>query len=286
MSEGAALSGMSALVTGGGSGIGLGCARRLVVDGAAVTICGRSEERLQSAADELAKARAGTGGSAPVEWVAADVTDEEQVRTAIERATTNGDGRLDAVVACAGGSLHMGPLVVSDTTSWRATVDLNITGTFLTIKHAAPVMVRGGGGSIVAISSIAAPLTHRYLGAYSVSKAAVDMLVRVAADELGPSNVRVNAVRPGLVDTEMVSSITSTPAVLEDYLDQMPIRRVGTVDDIAAAVRYLVGPESSWVTGQCFGVDGGHALRRGPDYTPFAEPLWGPDVLRGLLPET
>ena len=279
------LAGLSALVTGGGSGIGLGCARRLVSDGAAVTICGRSEERLEAALDELNKLSAEAGGSATVASIPADVTDEEQVRRAVERATANGGGRLEAVVACAGGSLHLGPLAVSDVSSWRATIDLNITGTFLTIKHAAPVLVRGGGGAIVAISSIAAPLTHRYLGAYSVAKAGVDMLVRVAADELGPSNVRVNAVRPGLVDTDMVSSITSTPAVLNDYLDQMPVRRVGTVEDIAGAVRYLVGPESGWVTGQCLGVDGGHALRRGPDYTPFAEPLWGPDVLRGLLPE-
>jgi NAD(P)-dependent dehydrogenase (short-subunit alcohol dehydrogenase family) len=128
-------------------------------------------------------------------------------------------------------------------------------------------------------------LTHRYLGAYCVGKAGIDMLVRVAADELGPSNVRVNSVRPGLVDTDMVEGITSTPAVLDDYLDQMPLRRVGTVDDVAEAVRWLAGPESSWVTGQCIGVDGGHSLRRGPDYTPFAEPLYGADALRGLLPD-
>jgi NAD(P)-dependent dehydrogenase (short-subunit alcohol dehydrogenase family) len=158
-------------------------------------------------------------------------------------------------------------------------------GTFLTIKHAAPALARQGGGSIVAISSIASPRSHRYLSAYSVGKAGIDMLVRVAADELGPSKIRVNSVRPGLVDTDMVSSITATPAVLNDYLDQMPLRRVGTVDDIAAAVRFLAGPEATWVTGQCLGVDGGHALRRGPDYTPFAEPVWGAEVLRGLLPD-
>jgi NAD(P)-dependent dehydrogenase (short-subunit alcohol dehydrogenase family) len=153
----------------------------------------------------------------------------------------------------------------------------------LTIKHAAPPMARAGGGSIVAISSIAAPLTHRYLGAYCVAKAGVDMLVRVAADELGPSGVRVNSVRPGLVDTELVAAITATPAVLDSYLEQMPISRVGTVADVAEAVRYLAGPESSWVTGQHLGVDGGHHLRRGPDYTPFNEPVFGADALRGLV---
>src|SRR5439155_13191503 len=269
------MEGWGVLVTGGGSGIGLACAQRLARDGAVVTICGRTASRLEEAAATIGR---GAG------WDVADVTDEEQVSAAVAAATERA-GNLRVVVACAGGSLHMGPLVLADVNAFRATVDLNVTGTFLTLKHAAPVMARQGRGSFVAISSIAAPLTHRYLGAYCVGKAGIDMLVRVAADELGASGVRVNSVRPGLVETDMVEGITSTPAVLNDYLDQMPIRRVGTVDDVADAVRWLAGPESSWVTGQNIGVDGGHALRRGPDYTPFAEPVYGPDALRGLLPE-
>ena len=86
------------------------------------------------------------------------------------------------------------------------------------------------------------------------------MLVRVAADELGRCGVRVNSVRPGLVQTQLGDHLIGDPAVLDDYLAQMPISRVGTVDDVAEAVRYLAGPESSWVTGQCLGVDGGHTL--------------------------
>jgi NAD(P)-dependent dehydrogenase (short-subunit alcohol dehydrogenase family) len=274
------LTGLGALVTGGGSGIGLACAHRLAGDGAAVTICGRTASRLEEAAAQL---RDATG--APVDWIVADVTDEAAVQQAVQGAAHHAGDRLDIVVACAGGSTHMGPLAVSDTDAWKATLELNVVGTFLTIKHAAPVLVRQGGGSIVAISSIAAARPHRYLSAYSVGKAAIDMLVQVAADEFGPSGVRVNSVRPGLVDTEMVAGITATPAVLDDYLDQMPIRRVGTVWDVAAAVRFLSGPEATWITGQSLGVDGGHALRRGPDYTPFAQPVWGDDVLRGLLPD-
>jgi NAD(P)-dependent dehydrogenase (short-subunit alcohol dehydrogenase family) len=269
------LEGYAALVTGGGSGIGLGAARRLIADGATVTICGRTQERLEQAAREL-------GDSA--RWIVADVTDEVATKAAVV-AACEPTGTLDVVVACAGGSRHMGPLVLADVDAFRATVDLNITGTFLTLKHAAPVMARNGGGSFVAISSIAGVLTHRYLGAYCIGKAGIDMLVRMAADELGASNVRVNAVRPGLVETDMVGMITQGGEVLEDYLAQMPVRRVGTVDDIAGAVRYLAGPESTWVTGQVLGVDGGHTLRRGPDYTPLAEPAFGADALRGLLPE-
>jgi NAD(P)-dependent dehydrogenase (short-subunit alcohol dehydrogenase family) len=271
----ASLDGYAALVTGGGSGIGLGTARRLVADGATVTICGRTQERLEQAAKEL-------GDNA--RWIVADVTDEAATKAAVA-AACEAAGKLDVVVACAGGSLQMGPLVLADVEAFRATVDLNITGTFLTLKHAAPVMARNGGGSFVAISSIAGVLTHRYLGAYCIGKAGIDMLVRMAADELGASNVRVNAVRPGLVETDMVGMITTGGEVLDDYLAQMPVRRVGTVEDIAGAVRYLAGPESTWVTGQILGVDGGHTLRRGPDYTPFAEPAFGADALRGLLPE-
>ena len=260
-------------MTGGGSGIGLAAALRLAADGATVTICGRTEARLRAAAE-------GT----PLRWRVCDVTDEEQVKAAVA-AAAEPIGALHVAVACAGGSEHLGPLVLADVEAFRRTVDLNVTGTFLTLKHAAPVMVRSGGGSFVGVSSIAAALTHRYLGAYCVGKAGIEMLVRVAADELGPSKVRVNCVRPGLIDTDMVAGITAGGPVLDDYLAQTPVSRVGTVDDIAAAVRYLAGPESAWVTGQIIGVDGGMTLRRGPDYTSFTEPLFGADRVCGVLPE-
>ncbi len=266
------LDGYGALVTGGGSGIGLACARRLAADGAVVTICGRTESRLKEAAgDEL-------------RWVVADVTDEDQVREAVARAAEP-TGGLDVVVAAAGGSQHMAPLALSERDAWWGTVELNVLGTFLTLKHAAPVIAGSGGGSFVAVSSIAGIETHRYLSAYCVGKAGIDMLVQVAADELGPSGVRVNSVRPGLVETEMVAGILATDAVLDDYLAQMPMAPVGTPDDVAGLVRFLAGPESSCVTGEAISVDGGHHLRRGPDYTPFAEPVYGADALRGLVTE-
>ncbi len=267
------LDGFGALVTGGGSGIGLACAEALAADGASITICGRTKERLESAAESIG-----------ARWIVADVTDEEQVRSAVA-AASEPTGGLDAVVACAGGSMHMGPITSSPLDQWRATVELNVIGTFLTLKHSAPVMARGRGGSFVGVSSIAGTATHRYLSAYCVGKAGIDMLVRVAADELGPSNIRVNSVQPGLVETEMVGGIFASDVVLDDYLAQMPLGRAGRPDDIAGLVRFLAGPESTWITGQTIGIDGGHHLRRGPDYTPFAEPLFGADALRGLVPD-
>jgi NAD(P)-dependent dehydrogenase (short-subunit alcohol dehydrogenase family) len=91
------------------------------------------------------------------------------------------------------------------------------------------------------------------------------MLVRNAADELGGAGVRANIVRPGLVPTDLAQRLTTDERTVNDYLAQMPMHRLGTVEDIANLVRYLIGPESSWVTGQCIGADGGHSLRRGPD---------------------
>jgi NAD(P)-dependent dehydrogenase (short-subunit alcohol dehydrogenase family) len=160
--------------------------------------------------------------------------------------------------------------------SVRATLDVNFVGTFLCIKHAAPLMaagvgtgVDGGeapGGSIVGMSSGAGGFPHRYLWAYGASKAGIDTLCQYAAEELGSTGVRVNSVQPGIVDDELMSFITAGGPLLDDYLAEMPVSRLGTVEDIAAAVRYLAGPESGWVTGVNLPIDGGHHLRRGANY--------------------
>ena len=271
--------GYNALITGGGSGIGLGTATLLVADGAHVTICGRTEEKLVAAVGELEATAAGVGAAGgPVgtaRYVVADVTVEEQVAAAVAEASSD-RGRLDILFANAGGSLHMGPIVEADVESVRATLDVNFVGTFLCIKHAAPLMaagvgtgVDGGeapGGSIIGMSSGAGGFPHRYLWAYGASKAGIDTLCQYAAEELGSTGVRVNSVQPGIVDDELMSFITAGGPLLDDYLAEMPVSRLGTVEDIAAAVRYLAGPESGWVTGVNLPIDGGHHLRRGANY--------------------
>jgi NAD(P)-dependent dehydrogenase (short-subunit alcohol dehydrogenase family) len=245
-----ALDGLAALVTGGGSGIGLACALALAGDGCAVTIAGRSAERLEKAARGTA-----------LRTIACDVASEDEVVAAVA-AACEPTGRLDVVVTAAG-MPGVGALPDIDLDMWRQVMAVNLDGTFLCIKHATPRMTEGG--SIVAISSIAGSHTHRLMAPYAVSKSAVDALVRNAADELGALDIRVNAVRPGLVPTEMTEPVLGMTGLVNDYLAQMPLGRLGTVEDVAAAVRYLAGPESSWVTGQCIGIDGGHSLRRGPD---------------------
>ncbi len=125
----------------------------------------------------------------------------------------------------------------------------------------------GGRGAIVLMSSGAGRFPHPHLWAYGVSKAGICFLAETAGEELGPLGIRVNAVAPGIIDDELMSFITAGGPLLDDYLAQMPLGRVGTVEDVAAAVRYLIGPESSFVTGETLGVDGGHHLRRGADYS-------------------
>ncbi|GAC68053.1 putative oxidoreductase [Gordonia soli NBRC 108243] len=264
------------MVTGGGSGIGAGIAEILADRGAVVTIVGRTRERLEEVASRLTS----QGGRVHVQ--VADVTDEDQVADAVAAATAHG-GRLDGVVACAGGSETIGPITQTDTAAWKRTVDLNVNGTMFTLKHGARELVRGGGGSFVAISSIAASNTHRWFGAYGVTKSAVDHLVALGADELGPSGVRVNGIRPGLIRTDLVAPVLSDAVLSEDYRVSTPLPRVGDVADVGRLAAFLLGDESSWITGQVINVDGGQMLRRGPDFGSMLEPLFGADGLRGVV---
>ena len=273
------LAGTGALVTGGGSGIGLAIATRLAADGATVTICGRSAERLEQA---IAGADLGDGPGS-LHAVTADVTDEGAVAAAVHAAEEHAGGPLAAVIANAGGSTSIGPVTQLGIDEWTATTTLNLTGTMLALKHGAASMVRGGGGSFVAISSTAGSLVHPWFGAYGPAKAGINQLCRQAADELGPSWVRVNAVCPGLIRTDLVEFITAGGPVLDSYAENTPIDRVGEPEDIAALVRFLVGPEATWLTGQVITVDGGQSLRRGPSLAGAIEPLFGEDGLRGVV---
>ncbi len=267
--------GHAALVTGGGSGIGLACAKSLLADGASVTICGRSADRLAAAVAELEPLAT---GDAVVRSTACDVTDEQAVADAVALAGEAAAGTLHLAVASAGTGT-LAPVVATEKAEWDRVIGTNLTGAFLLFKHAGGLIGRSGGGAMVAISSIAATLTHPFMAPYSVSKAGLDMLVKVTADELGRAGVRVNAVRPSVVDTDLVEMLVHDDGLMDSYYSQMPMPKLGTVDDVAAAVRFLCGPGSSWVTGQCLGVDGGHHLRRGPDFEPTARALYGDEAV-------
>ncbi|HEY1842361.1 MAG TPA: SDR family oxidoreductase [Mycobacterium sp.] len=267
------------LVTGGGSGIGKGVAAGLVAAGASVMIIGRNADRLAAAVEEIEPVKAAGG---EIRYEPADVTDEDEVARAVDAATA-WHGRLHGAVHCAGGSQTIGPITQIDSEAWRRTVDLNINGSMYVLKHCAREMVRGGGGSFIGISSIASSNTHRWFGAYGVTKAGLDHLMMLAADELGPSWVRVNSIRPGLIGTDMVAPITDSPELSEDYRICTPLPRVGEAEDIANMAMFLLSDASGWVTGQVINVDGGHLLRRGPDFTAMLEPVFGADGLRGVV---
>jgi len=198
-------------------------------------------------------------------------------------AATGWNGRLHGVVHCAGGSQTIGPVTQMDSEAWRRTVDLNVNGTMYVLKHSTREMVRAGGGSFVGISSIAASNVHRWFGAYGVTKSALDHLMMLAADELGPSWVRVNGIRPGLIRTDLVQVIIDSPEVSEDYRQCTPLPRIGEVSDVASMAMFLLSDAASWITGQIINVDGGHGLRRGPVMSAMLAPIFGADGLRGVV---
>ena len=269
------------LVTGGGSGIGKGVAAELARSGANVMIVGRGADRLKGAAAEL-KALLPAKSKADVVAEPADITDEDQVARLVEKVTS-WNGRLHGVVHCAGGSETIGPITQMDSEAWKRTVNLNVNGTMYVLKYAAREMVRAGGGSFVGISSIAASNVHRWFGAYGVSKSALDHLMMLAADELGPSWVRVNGIRPGLIRTDLVQVIIDSPEVAEDYRQCTPLPRVGEVEDVANLALFLLSDAAAWITGQVINVDGGHGLRRGPDMSAMLAPVFGEEGLRGVV---
>lgn len=275
------LEGKAFLVTGGGTGIGAACASALVADGAAVTICGRRLEVLEAAAERIS-AMADCGGS--VQVTVADVTDEDSVTEAVARALEP-TGSLDGCVANAGGGGGMGPYQMLETEEFLRVLHLNVLGTMLCVKHTVPHMVTAGGGSFVGMSSIAGHVTHPYFGAYCVGKAGIEEMMRNCANEFGASGIRFNAIRPGFIATEIMEGVPRDSATYASYIENTPMGDVGQPEDVGQLARFLVGAESRWITGTCINVDGGHHLKAGPDFGPFIEPVLGPEVMRGNLPE-
>src|SRR5271155_4321220 len=256
------LEGRSVIVTGGGTGIGAACARLAAAQGANVTICGRRPEPLETTADAV------RAGGDHVQTVVADITDESDVVRVVEAAVEFGGG-LHGVVANAGGGGGLAPYHKQDLGEFQRVLNLNLVGTLLCLKHSVAHMARAGGGSFIGMSSIAGHVTHPFFSAYPVAKAGIESMMQNAADEYGYAKVRFNAIQPGFIATEVLAGIERGGPVWDSYVDQTPLGGVGEPDDIAQVVRFLLSDESRWITGQAIAVDGGHSLRRGPDYTTF-----------------
>ena len=265
------LAGRSILVTGGGTGIGAACALLAAREGARVTICGRTERRLV----EVAHCIRDDGGA--VLAVPADVTLEDDVARVMAAAAEFGGG-LHGVVANAGGGGALAPYHLQDLGEFTRVLQLNIVGTMLCIKHAVPYLARGGNGSFVGMSSIAGHVTHPWFGAYPVGKAGIEAMIRNAADEYGAAGVRFNAIQPGFIATEAMEAVAPGSPVWESYVSQTPLGDVGQPDDIAHAACFLLSAEARWISGQMLAVDGGHSLRRGPDFSSSVQRRLGADA--------
>jgi NAD(P)-dependent dehydrogenase (short-subunit alcohol dehydrogenase family) len=248
------LEGQVAVITGAASGIGLGIARRFVAEGARVMLADVNDDALVAAADELGDA---------AQAVRADVISESDVDAMVAR-TIECFGRLDIGVNSAG-IVTLAPVDQHAIDEWDRVLAVNLRGTLLALKHEAQAMRAADGGVIINIASINATVPAKGMAAYCASKAAVDMLTRVAALELGSAGVRVVGIGPGLVATPLSAPGISIPAVRDAYLQTIPLGRPGTPDDIAGLAVFLASADAAWVTGHTFYVDGGEANLAYPD---------------------
>ena len=272
------LAGRSAIVTGGGTGIGAACATRLAQDGMNVTICGRTESKLTEVVDRI-KA---SGASGQIRHQVTDVTVEADV-AALVANHVDAFGGLNGFVANAGGGGGMGPYHLLDTDEFLRVLHLNVLGTMLSVKYSAAHMVAAGGGSFIRMSSLAGHIPHPMFGAYCVSKAGIEEMMRNAANEYGETKVRFNAIRPGFISTEIMEGIPRESAVYDSYIVNTPLNDVGEPEDVANLARFLLSDEARWITGTTINVDGGHHLRSGPDFRSFIEPAIGHDAMVGRM---
>jgi len=245
--------GLSVLVTGASSGIGRACARALGAEGARVALAGRRRDRLDEVAAELK-----SDGREPL-VLTGDVREPatcEAWATACERTF----GGLDGLVNAAGVLGNGGVSAAID--EWDRVMDSNVRSVFLLTRACAPLLERRKG-AIVNLSSVASFRPYANLAAYCVSKAAIDMYTKCVALDLAPSGVRVNAVNPGVVVTELhtvTHAVADYPAFLERGKATHPLGRVGTAEEIAGLIVYLLSADAGWITGSCVSIDGGRGL--------------------------
>jgi len=247
--------GRTALITGGAGAIGLATARRLAAEGARVAIADRDGNRAEAAAATLPRA----GDHAAAIGLRLDVTDERQLTDGVARVKS-ALGPVDVVV-CAHGVLATGSATETTVADWQRTLDVNLTGTFLTARAVLPGMVARGRGSIVLLSSTAGVVAEAGIAAYCASKGGVLMLGRQLAVDYARKGVRVNVLCPGWIDTPFNDPAIEQGggrAALEPFIDAMvPLGRQGTPDEIADVIAFLASDDARYVTGSVLLADGG-----------------------------
>ena len=247
------LDGKVAVVTGASRGIGEAIAKGLSEFGAKVVLASRKQEALDQVKKEIEDA----GGEALA--IATHMGNLEAIDRLVAGAM-DAYGKIDILVNNAVTNPYFGPSTEADMGVWDKIIEVNARGLFYITQQVGKGMVGRGSGSIVNISSEAAQKPTPFLGIYSVSKAAVDMITRVFANEWGDTGVRVNGLAPGLVKTHFSQALWSNEAILKTAVANIPMHRIAEPEEMVGMVIYLASDASSFVTGQTFLVDGGHSI--------------------------
>jgi meso-butanediol dehydrogenase / (S,S)-butanediol dehydrogenase / diacetyl reductase len=236
----------TAIITGGGSGIGLATARTFCKEGAKVILFGRQKEKLVSAANEL-------GESALI--VQGDMTKNDDLDHLINNTLNNFKG-IDILVNSAG-LFNGAPLHEISDSQWDKMMDINIRSIFQLSRRVLPIMMDQKSGSIIHISSILGLIAVPEVAAYNVSKGALNQFSRSIAVEYGSYGIRSNSICPGLIETDMTADLMSDASLMQEWSKEYPIGRFGKPEDVASACLFLASDESSFITGTVLPVDGG-----------------------------
>jgi NAD(P)-dependent dehydrogenase (short-subunit alcohol dehydrogenase family) len=247
------LSDQVAIVTGGSRGIGRAIAVALADAGAKVVVASRKQAPLEAVAAEI-EGRGGTALAVPTH-----VGHEEEV-AALARRTLDAFGKVTILVNNAGTNPHLGPTLEATAAQWDKIMEVNLRGAFLLCQNVVPSMIESGGGRIINVASVEGLQPSRGLGVYSVSKAGLIMLTKALAQELGPQGIRVNALAPGLIRTDLSRALWESESVAGAVVAHTPLHRIGDPNDVVGAVLFLASPLSGYVNGAVITVDGGLSI--------------------------
>ncbi len=237
------------IVTGANRGIGRALAREIAASGWPVAMVGRDLEKLEAARADLPQ-------TADARCYAADVSDWDQVQAVVGQIQEDWPA-VHGLVNNAG-ITRDGLLVRMSPADWQAVLDVNLTGTFFFTRSVAPLMMRQRSGRIVNISSVIGLVGNAGQANYAASKAGIVAMTKSVARELGGRGVTCNAIAPGFIETDMTAELPDK--VRADMLQRIPLKRLGQVEDLAGAVRFLLSPDAAWITGQTLVVDGGMVM--------------------------
>ena len=240
-----------AIVTGASKGIGEAMARGLAEFGAKVVISSRKRESV----DAVAESFQNDGLEAIA--IAANMGNVEEAQTLIDQ-TVDAYGGIDIIINNAAANPVFGPIQNTEERAFDKILDVNLKGPFELCKKAYPILKQRGGGSIINISSIGGLTPERGIGIYSVSKAGLINLTKVIAQDWGADNIRVNAICPGLIKTKFSEALWGNEPILDRFLQQIPLNRVGTSDDVAGLAVYLASDAAAYCTGGVYLIDGGY----------------------------